>query len=210
MRGSARATTPTAWQLYADVGSQEIEAEVAPPTVGERSMEFAGNQGIPIYRPLLASSSPAAPDPDSWDAANVPPESVAAIRVAFRGLFTRVLNCATEGSGNARPVTYQDSGIQISDSAAAVNGWTVATAQLNGYRCDGSLDDTAFAPQTFAVSPKGEARYLGEGLQFVDAADFDGDGKSEVVFAITRGNEGGYDLRYNDFAGQAVFAFNYH
>jgi hypothetical protein len=208
--GSVRATTPPAWQLYADVGSQELEPGVAPPLVGERSAEFAGNQGQPTYRPLLATSFQSATDPDSWDATGVPRTSVTAISAAFRGLFTNVLNCATGQSNDAQPATYTDSGIKISNSTAAANGWIIATARLDEYRCDGPLDDTAFAPQTFAVSPEGEARYLGEGLQFVDAGDFDGDGRSEVVFAITRGNQGGYDLRYNDFANQAVFAFSYH
>jgi hypothetical protein len=209
-RGSVRATTPAAWQLYADVGSQELDAGVAAPTIGERTREFAGNHDVPLYRPLLAASAPVAADPDAWKAAAVPAKSTAAIRVAFRGLFANVVNCATDGGTDAKALSYQDGDIAISKGAAAVNGWSVATAQLTGYRCDGPWDDTAFAPQTFAVSPEGDARYLGEGLQFVDAGDFDGDGKSEVVFAITTGNTGGYDLRYNDFARQAVFAFNYH
>ena len=210
VRGSVRATTPAAWQLYADVGSQEIDAGVTPPVVGERSMEFAGNNGVPIYRPLLAVSATVGTDADSWAEGKVSPKAAAAIRVAFRGLFANVSNCATPGGSEARPVSYQDSDIVVSSGSAATTGWIVATAKLADYRCDGPFDDTAFAPQTFAVSPEGDARYLGEGLQLLDAGDFDGDGKSEVVFMITNANRGGYDLRYNDFAGQAVFAFNYH
>lgn len=209
-RGSVRASTPAVWQLYADVGSQELAAGVTPPTVGERSMEFAGNNGVPIYRPLLAVSAPVGPDADSWKAAPVPAKTADAIKVAFRGLFANVGNCANEGTSEARPVTYQDADIVISGGAASVTGWSVATANLKGYRCDGPWDDTGFAPQTFAISPAGDARYLGEGLQLLDASDFDGNGKSEVAFMITNANRGGYDLRYNDFAGQAVFAFNYH
>jgi len=209
-RGSVRATTPAAWHLYADVGSQEIAAGVVPPTIGDRSMKFARNSDVPVYRPLLAGSAPVAADADSWAAAEVSAKSAAAIRVAFRGLFANVLNCATEGAVDASPVTYQDGDILISMGVAATTGWSVATGNLTGYRCDGPWDNTAFAPQTFAVTPDGDARYLGEGLQLLDASDFDGDGKSEVVFAITGANRGGYDLRFNDFAGQAVFAFNYH
>jgi hypothetical protein len=209
-RGSVLASTPAAWQLYADVGSQELAAGLTPPTVGERSMEFAGNNGVPIYRPLLAVSAPVGADADAWKAAPVPAKAAAAIKVAFRGLFASVGNCASEDASEARPVTYQDADIVISGGAASATGWSVATANLEGYRCDGPADDTAFAPQTFAISPAGDARYLGEGLQLLDASDFDGNGKSEVVFMITNANRGGYDLRYNDFAGQAVFAFNYH
>ncbi len=209
-QGSVLASTPPAWRPYADVGSQELAVGLTPPTVGERSMEFAGNNGVPIYRPLLAVSAPVGADADSWQATPVPAKAAAAVKVAFRGLFANVGSCATAEPGEARPVTYQDADIVISGGAASATGWSVATANLQGYRCDGPADDTAFAPHTFAISPAGDARYLGEGLQLLDASDFDGNGRSEVVFMITNTNRGGYDLRYNDFAGQAVFAFNYH
>ena len=90
--------------------------------------------------------------------------------------------CATEGGSDATPFAYQDVGIDVSNGARTRSGWMIATARLPGYRCDGPLDDTAFAPQNFAVSPEGEARYLGEGLQFVDASDF---GSQEAWFYVT-------------------------
>jgi len=40
--------------------------------------------------------------------------------------------------------------------------------------------------------------------------DYDGDGKSELVFSIDDYNRGGYRLFYDDFGQRAVFEFSYH
>jgi hypothetical protein len=58
--------------------------------------------------------------------------------------------------------------------------------------------------------PDGQTTFLGNGMQLVDAGDYDNDGKSELVFAIDRANEGGYELYYDDFKRHAVFQFSYH
>lgn len=80
-----------------------------------------------------------------------------------------------EGGSDLDPVTYAD------------KGWKVVTAHLGGYRCE----EAAYASNAFAISPDDKAQSLWEGLRMVDAGDFDGDGKSERVFAIQMGNTGG-------------------
>jgi hypothetical protein len=60
------------------------------------------------------------------------------------------------------------------------------------------------------VAPDGKAMFIGAGIRLVDAGDYDNDGKSEVMFAINRYDEGGYELFYDDFKGHAVFQFSYH
>jgi len=47
-------------------------------------------------------------------------------------------------------------------------------------------------------------------MWLVDAGDYDNDGKSEIVFSISRYNRGGYELFYDDFKGHTVFEFSYH
>lgn len=118
----------------------------------------------------------------------------------LRGLFSNVDKCATERASEARPVAYQDAESVISAGAASAAGWSVAIANLKGYRCDGPADDTAFPPQTFAISSANDARYLRAWLQLLDASDVDSNGQSDVVFMITSVNRGGHDLIYNDFA----------
>ena len=51
---------------------------------------------------------------------------------------------------------------------------------------------------------------LGQGMWLVDAGDYDNDGKSELVFAIDRYNQGGYELFADDFKSHAASHFSYH
>jgi hypothetical protein len=67
-----------------------------------------------------------------------------------------------------------------------------------------------FISQWFAATPRGEPIFPGQGMWLVDAGDYDNDGRSELVFAIDRANEGGYELFYDDFKKHAVFQFYYH
>jgi hypothetical protein len=49
-----------------------------------------------------------------------------------------------------------------------------------------------------------------KGMWLVDAGDDDKDGKSELVFSISRYNSGGYVLFYDDFKKRAIFQFSNH
>jgi hypothetical protein len=202
------ARTPAAWTRYADVGQQELSAGAAAPTSGARSMDFAGQLGAAVYRPLVATSPGSFSDPQAWAAATLPAATVQALRQSFRAKFAVVVDCAS-AVAPPRPRTYRDDDIDVSQTHASTTQWRIATLHLTGYRCDGPLEE-AYADQVFAVSPAGEVRHLGEWLKFVDAGDYDADGQSEVVFAITGANQGGYQLFANDFAQNAVFGYGYH
>ena len=56
----------------------------------------------------------------------------------------------------------------------------------------------------------GTSQFLDNGISLVDAGDYDSDGQSELVFAISRYNRGGYELYYDGFRRHAVFQFSYH
>lgn len=47
-------------------------------------------------------------------------------------------------------------------------------------------------------------------MMLVDAGDYDNDGESELLFAITDYNRGGYKLFYDKFTKSVEFKFNYH
>jgi hypothetical protein len=47
-------------------------------------------------------------------------------------------------------------------------------------------------------------------MWLVDAGDYDGDGKSEVLFAVDGYDLGGYRLFYRDFSRSSEFLFSYH
>ncbi len=206
--GEVTASTPAVWTLYADVGHQELAAGVTAPAFGERSNDFAPDAGTPLQRPLIATSPAAFADPEGWMEWPLTDEAQQAVRQSFQAQFTGVSHCAN-ASAAPQPRTYGAGDVELSQNYASPAGWRIATARLTGYGCDGPLEG-AYAEQTYAISPDNEARLLGEGYRFLDAGDFDADGKSEVIFVINQYNAGGYALYANDFAQNAVFDFSYH
>jgi hypothetical protein len=186
-----------------------VSDETPAPTVGERSADFGGMTGAVVHQPLVAVSTPNVSDPDGWKAGELTSAAQTALQQAFQDKFKDVTNCASpEAAPAAMPYTAEQ--INFFDVETSSRGWTLATVHLDGYGCDGPFDDTAFAPQSYAVSPDGKAVHLGESLMRVGTGDYDADGKSEVVFAVGVYNQGGYQLRYNDFADSAAFVFSYH
>lgn len=209
-KGSVTGIVEVEWPLYGDVGTQYLSEETPAPRVGEPTLDFGGGDGKPIQRPLIAVSQPNIADPDGWAPADLTDEALAAVRADFQTRFNVVQNCASAEENLPTPITYTEKDVGVFAGYTSNKGWSLITASLDGYRCDGPMEDTAYAPQTFAVSPDGKAIHLGEWRQFLDAGDYDKDGKSEVVFAIDPQNRGGYDLRFNDFSGQVAFPITYH
>ncbi len=189
-------------EFYSDIGIEKLEGPA--PSIGRRSAEFGGFLGKPVLRPLIANSQPFYKDPDSWKPSQTSAEVAASLRSAFRKKFPDVSNCKS-----GKPWKYRDADISIRKTYSSSKGWSVAQLQLPVSDCEGPPDD-AFLDQWFAVSPGREVMFIGSGMWLVDAGDYDGDGASELVFAIDRYNEGGYELFYGGFKGHATFAFSYH
>jgi hypothetical protein len=208
-KGSVKAATPAEWVRYSDIGTQDVAAGAPAPTAGERAMDFAGWADKPVYRPLVALSAPNVSDPDKWASAPLAAGTQTVLLQAFHTQFPGAQNCKSPEENKVSPITFKDADIAVSGTFASAKGWSIATANLKDYRCDGPME-APFTPQVFAISADGKATYLGSELQLLDAGDYDADGKSELIFVVNRYNEGGYELRYNGFSGKAGFEVNYH
>jgi hypothetical protein len=208
--GHVTAATPKTFEFYSDIGIQTITSKGRIPTVGERSPAFGGWFRDPLLRPLIADSQPYYQDPDGWKPSHPSDRAAASLRAQFRKKFPTVTNCATPNDAEEKPWPYRDADLKIQKAYSSVHGWSVVVLVLDRYNCDFQGPGESFEDQWFAVSPQGDVRFIGHGMWLVDAGDYDNDGKSEVVFAIDRYNEGGYELFYDDFKGHAVFRFSYH
>ncbi len=201
--GQVTASTPKEFEYFSAVGLQKITSKQPIPAIGKRSPEFGGFSESAVLRPLIADSQPYSKDPDAWKPSHPSLDLASSVRLAFRKKFPKVSNCASE------PWQYRDADIKLNKAYSSTKGWSAVQLLLTGNRCEGPSDDP-FIDQWFAVTPHGEAMFLGEGMWLVDAGDYDNDGKSELVFAIDRYNQGGYELFYDDFKGHAAFHFNFH
>lgn len=209
MLGTVTGRTPKDFEYYSDVGLQRLASSGSTPSVGKRSMEYAGNFGEPVLRPLIVSSESYFADPDSWTRLPLPTGTARALRQQFRHKFPTVSTCKSPDENKLISWRYADADIRVSQSYVARTGWALAELKLTGYNCDSPLDDP-FVGHWFAISPKGQVRFLEAGLNFLDAGDYDHSGRSAVIFSIDRDNRGGYEMFYDDFRKRAVFQFLYH
>lgn len=207
--GTVSAHRPTRYRYFSDAGLLDITPNSVVPTIGARSMDYAGWVGEPVLRPLVAVSAPHAEDPQQWRRGHLSAARASIVRRAFRARFPVSNNCTDAYENRARPVPYADQDIRIARAYNSAHGWSLAELSLQGYQCDGPAD-SEFAVQTVVLSPAGEPRFLSEGLRLVDAGDYDGDDSSELVFAIDRYDRGGYEMYADDFNEHAVFEYSYH
>lgn len=198
-------------EYSAAVGFQGIARDAIIPTIGQRSMEYAGWQHEPVYRPLVAVSQPNFKDPDGWKTAKLSDDLTQIVRQSFQQKFPSASNCTSPDENISKPWAYKESDIKIMQAYASKNHWAVVQMSLPDYRCDGPLDeDSPFYDQWFVISPDHNSTFLGAGMWLVDASDYDGSGQSELVFSLDGYNSGGYKLFYDGFKKQATFEFNYH
>ena len=182
--GQVTGRTPSEFPFYASVGCQEITSSVPVPTVGTRSSEYSGFLSTPVFRPLVAVSKPHYKDPEGWKPAHLSAESLNALHEQFRRQFPRVLNCRNPNENTPKPWAYQDNDIKTGKAYSSRLNWSLAALSLTGWACDGPQEtDGPFIDHWYALTPTGTIIDLGSGMQFLDAGDYDGDGKSEVLFS---------------------------
>lgn len=207
--GQITARTPSEFKFYSHVGLQDIASAGPIPTVGKKSADYSGFLGRAVERPLIANSQPSFRDPQAWKSARLSMALVGALRRQFRKKFPNVSNCVSPEQNIARPWLYQDRDIEITKAYSSKDNWSLAQLDLKDYRCDGP-PEAPFIGQWFVINPEGSISFLGQDMWLVDAGDYDNDGRSEVVFAISGYDIGGYVLYYDDFKKRAAFEFGYH
>lgn len=209
--GRVETRTPSDFRFYSEIGTEEIISPKPVPTVGNRARGFGGFTGDPVYRPLVAVSQPNYKDRYHWKPAQLSPEQIDAVRKRFRNKFPRATNCRNPEENKLIPWKYRDEDIKVTSSYSSKNGWSLVQLGLEGNRCDGySYNDGPFIGQWYVIEPSGKLRFLGVNMWLVDAGDYDGDGGSEVLFAVSGYDLGGYRLFYRDFSRSAEFLFSYH
>jgi hypothetical protein len=207
--GHVLSQTPLAFDFYSTVGQQNIVSTATPPRIGTPSADFGGFTGDPVYRPLVAVSQSHHGDREAWEPTQLSTELASALREAFRKRFPNVTNCTRRNVEHGEPWRYSDTNIRIRGAYTSSRHWLIVQLALTGDECDGPPEQP-FSPQWFIVTPNQQIRFLDSGMWLVDAGDYGGDGKTELIFSIDADNRGGYKLFYDNFKQRAVFEFNYH
>ncbi len=67
-----------------------------------------------------------------------------------------------------------------------------------------------FTPRANFLINKGEVQYIEYGLQYLDNADFDGDGYDEIIFRMHKYNYLGYLLLTDKWTKTFLYHWTYH
>ncbi|MFZ0731015.1 MAG: hypothetical protein WAM79_01700 [Candidatus Sulfotelmatobacter sp.] len=196
--------------FFGNIETDNIITSKGVPTVGKKSMKYSGFPSKPVYRPLVAVSQPYFSDPDGWKRSSPSAEQVVLAREQFQNKFPRVNNCRNSTENLLRPWHYRDEDIVVNEAYSSKKRSLLIELSLSGYACDGPLEDGgAFDGQWYLIDPSGAVKFIGSGMQLVDAGDYDNDGESEIIFAINAYNAGGYRLFYQNFQKSAEYIFHY-
>ena len=211
--GSIRTTdpgfkTPYPWTYPRDRILKIAKGQTVP-AIANTGGAFAGWCDAPSARPLVLVSMAHFHDPQSWK--RVKPHSTLPTDLfqSFAAVRGKAYGCA--GAPGQQPLLWSYSAADLivtasyRDSAGTMLvGLTLDPKHIT---CDGppdELDATHWFIVTRAV------RYLGVGLSLVDAGDYDGDGRSEVLFWYSAYNKDGYTLFYDGFQKRVDFRWTYH
>ena len=193
-----------------NVEAENIVTSERVPTVGKKSMEYAGFPSEPVYRPLVAVSQPYFSDPDGWKRSSPTVEQIAAAREQFKVKFPKVTNCKNPTENHPKLWRYRDEDIHVNKAYSSRSGELLIDISLKGYSCDGPLESGGpFDGQWYLIRPSGIVEFVGTAMWLVDAGDYNNDGQSEVIFAINAYNTGGYRLYYQDFKKSIEYVFHY-
>jgi hypothetical protein len=184
------------------------------PSVGPPSQEFAGLMAdgpTKIRRPLVAVSKPCFHDPDGWKRTKLPNEIAGVVRKAFRREFPHVDRCKDEKAVE-RNWKFPDSALALPIAYGSNKHSFLVKASLNAGDC-GYVDepDDPLSDPWFFVAADGTVRRIGSFMSLLDAGDYDNDGKSELVFFLTQGeNTDGFVLFDATLERQAALTWHYH
>jgi hypothetical protein len=185
------------------------------PNVGSASQEFAGLMALgptKIRRPLVVVSKPYFKDPDGWKRAAKVTDAIAElVRKAFRREYPHVDRCKDEEIVQ-RNWKFPDSALAFPVAYTSNKHSFLIEASLNAGVC-GFVDDPndPLASPWFFVAPDGTVRRIGSSMSLLDAGDYDNDGKSELVFFLSLGeNTDAFVLYDANLREQESLTWHYH
>ena len=187
-----------------------------PPRAGNRSADFAGWMGGEVHRPIVAVSNAALPRASGWQSVPLRREELAAVVKHFADSFPMVPSCVEGKPGPKLAPEHW----QTRASFRAPNGERLFSVRLDRKLlgdCDGP-PSVEWSDFWFVAPAKGEPKMIdigysrehAVGARLVEFADFDGDGKPELLLWQTTINEDGYVLLFDGFTKGVKAAWSYH
>jgi hypothetical protein len=188
-------------------GVQTPVANQTIPFVGRRSREFAGWMRAEVHHPLAVSSQGYCSDPEGWHREQAGPQ----LRQRLFGFLRTSLRAEVCDGDVRRTWVPKSTDLELLKLYASKTGERLAMlrARLPKAACEDPQSEAA-GVQLLRIDRQGRVSLLGAGLSIVDAGDYDGDGKAEVLVRYERYNHDGYTLFYDSFSKQVSVGWHYH
>jgi len=181
----------------------------AVPRIVTRREDFAGWNGAPWGRPLLLVREGLPGDPEKWSRAEPTPSEKESAIAAYLKKYPKVTNCKPDLVTVDKKFRMSVKNLPVHIAFRSVSGSLLIVLKPDGYGCDGPISD-GWDAQTFYLEADKPAAFVGKGLAPLEAADVDGDGKSEWLFWYAGYNRDGYRLFYDGMKKHVVFDWGYH
>ncbi|MDH3975931.1 MAG: hypothetical protein OEV42_16780 [Deltaproteobacteria bacterium] len=202
------------------LGTAETHIPEAEPrqrlVIGEPSKDFSGWQHTLFNRPLVLVSKDNFNDPDKWKLSQLNEAQEKILKKAFRKEFSKVINCDEDEKPLPKPWSYEERLIQFTKTYHSNKGDLLVGMILKGGKC--GINEGPFLEQLFLYRNNGSIEHIALSgrnsrtlsLTFIDAGDYDSDGKSEVIFFLSGYNEDGYAMFYDSFQKSIKWTWGYH
>lgn len=182
------------------------------PRIKGKKGTFGGWCDSPATRPLALVSRPDVRDPAGWKGFTPGPEYRQKLYPALRLVLGRanVENCDNPDENIGKPYLFGANDLKLFHSYRSNTGGELISIGLDSskYRCDG-YSGAEWGSHWFLIRGN-EIDYIGTDMELVDAGDYDGDGKSELLFWGGGYNKDGYLLFFNDMRQKVEYTWSYH
>ena len=187
----------------------DVGSHASLPRITNRLHRFDGWCSAPGVRPIVAVSSGHYEDPESWKPFTPPPDAAAALLEQFRAIVGVVYNCQHTTARDI-PFHYTARDLVVQSAYRNNEGREIVALALRSSleACDAYGYDPQYRNHWFIMDSV--PKHLGDGLDLLDAGDYDGDGHSELIFWTTDEDLDGYVLLYDSLSKRAEFTWHYH
>jgi hypothetical protein len=220
--GTVGTTDPGFHSDFASSYPNDYFLNLAPgqslPKIRNQEGGFGGWCSVPSLRPLFVVTRPNYRDPERWKPFRPSNGDKKLLLPQVRKIMAESLcSGGTNGSDSDVPITAAQlaeittDNIVLRKSYRDRNGRELVSVGLETkYTEECYIEEYPYLGSAMFLKAGEDVRFIGGELQLVDAGDYDGDGKSEVVFWYSGYNQDGYVLYDDDFRQRANFLWNYH
>ena len=184
-----------------------IDAGQPLPSISNGREEFGGWCDVPEARPLVVNSQPRATDPDQWKPVTIADGYRDLLFDRFVQAFDEPFECSNLPSDHE----FTGDDLIIQKSYQDNRGRLLVALRLfpNGTGCESAYELVSYLTVAW-FSIADTVRHVGNGLELIDAGDYDNDGESEILFWYSAYNQDGYTILYDGLRWQSNYHWGYH